>query len=113
MSIHKSSEIRWFFLGKIPPFFKIWFNSAKYVGNQGAREDTYLKFSGSSVGVKFREGNLEIKEITKDLGLYNINEKASGKIEVWQKWSSSDSLKLDILSDLGLEEWVKVKKEGH
>lgn len=108
MSFFKSSEIRWFFSGEIPNEVENWFIGITKNLNHDLIDDNYLKFSGSSnVGVKYRNGNLEIKPLIKDLGEFIINEKATGKIEIWEKWSEP----VEASTFKFGPEWIWVRKE--
>jgi hypothetical protein len=109
----QSAEIRWFFKGQIPKIVEEWFKSSVHHKFQETREDIYLLFPGSScVGVKIREENFEIKPLLSDLGEYTLNEDATGKIEVWEKWKTmGDSGTHFIEIAKGSADWLKVKKE--
>jgi hypothetical protein len=109
----KSAEIRYIFPGNPPAdLFKIFIDS-KLLSRQPSREDIYLQFpSSSTVGVKFREANFEIKPLVKSLGNFDINNKVSGNIQIWEKWSCS-AQEVKTFYDIAIKEdkWIKVRKE--
>ncbi|CAN5409739.1 hypothetical protein BH23BAC1_BH23BAC1_35300 [soil metagenome] len=109
----KSAELRWIFPGNLPSdIFKI-FSQSSFLSHEDFREDIYLKFPASiTVGVKFRESNLEIKPLIQSLGNFKITDEVAGLIEIWEKWSCNlqeDNFFYKAAISEGL--WIKVGKE--
>lgn len=110
-----SSELRWFYPGKMPEDIKIWFQQYCLIDHQQLpqqREDVYLYIPESDfLGVKLRQGSLEIKWRTAELGVVSFGVVA-GKAEKWSKWSCNDSTGEAFQSAmvLGKSSWVSVQK---
>jgi hypothetical protein len=108
-----SAEARWFILEVLPDEALDWFSAGHPPDSEGVQIHEYLCFPNcESVGVKLREGRLEIKAmlsaprpLSRDLGV-------SGRTDQWVKWSfASEGLKN---LDPGLHQsgrWLKVRKE--
>ncbi len=81
-------EVRWFARGKIPSNMSLWFE--KVPGNsepQPTRSDSYLMLpDNDSLGVKLREGRLELKQRQKKLGRFTWQDRVNGQVESWIKW---------------------------
>jgi hypothetical protein len=78
-------EMRWFFDGPLPDEATRWFE-----GGAAApwRDDRYLVLPGvADMGIKRREGRLEIKGRTVVLGNHRIAPAIEGVAERWCKWS--------------------------
>ncbi|BAY35854.1 hypothetical protein NIES2111_01710 [Nostoc sp. NIES-2111] len=90
-----SKEIRWFYPGRIPEGIKVWFHQYCLIDQEQLpqeREDVYLYIPGSDfLGIKLREGSLEVKWRTAELGVVSFGELVSGKAEKWTKWSCNDA----------------------
>ena len=84
-----SVEARWFYDGTIPPRVLRWFR--EYQGSlegPAHRVDYYLRLAdGDSLGIKVREGRLEIKQRHRTYGMVEFHERATGLVEHWRKWS--------------------------
>jgi hypothetical protein len=83
-------EMRWLFDGALPDAVERWFEAGP--GRQPAapawREDCYLILPGVlDMGIKRREGRLEIKGRTGKLGVHTIGPGIEGNAERWCKWS--------------------------
>jgi hypothetical protein len=81
-------EVRWFSTGKIPDEVADWFQRPTGVpGDQQTRVDHYLRFEeGEAVGIKLREGRIEVKQRYRRLGLVHLHERAAGQVDHWRKW---------------------------
>jgi hypothetical protein len=110
-----TAEVRWFYKG-----FESDDNYLKVIKNipqfeeQPARVDHYHYFnSEGSMGIKIREGRIEIKNRFRDYGIVLINRQIEGKVECWYKWSfeiiQTDSIYQKVLNSNS--PWVSVKKE--
>ena len=102
-------EVRWFFSGSIPPEFNRWFASLGDLRSMDARVDYYLLGTGPSLGVKVREGSLEIKQRKQENGRKVFAPAFSGMVEHWNKWQVAISAAEieSIQRDLG---WLAVEK---
>ena len=105
----KTLEVRWFFRGGLPAEVEDWYLSA--VGeaqSQPARIDAYLPLpDDDTLGVKLREGGLEVKRRVKDHGLVQFSPEVVGKLEHWQKWQFAAEKRF---SD-SPHDWIEVWKQ--
>lgn len=100
-----SHEVRWFFDGRSTdhPALRDWFESTDpfrrasaigkpaWKGRAGDQPDIYLVVPGSNdIGIKWREGELQIKGRVSDLGTQLFGDRHSGSVELWMKWSYPD-----------------------
>jgi hypothetical protein len=112
--IFNTTEIRWFVTGQIPNAVDGWFDNCSgdwYA--QPERTDTYYRLSeGNSLGIKLRQGRLELKERTGPGDLVRIQKDIIGLIEPWRKWSFELAGELDARSwDRSADRfWLAVKK---
>lgn len=81
-----STEVRWFFEGPYPEEVTLWFEEFDPV-SQAPRTDYYLSNTDNArMGIKLREGQIQIKCMMADLGVhYYAN--AAGKVARYEKWS--------------------------
>ncbi|MBD2345345.1 hypothetical protein [Anabaena subtropica] len=90
-----SNELRWFYPGRIPEDIKVWFQQHCLINQEQSpekRDDVYLYVPESDfLGIKLRQGNLEVKWRTAELGVLSFGELVAGKAEKWAKWTCSDS----------------------
>lgn len=111
----KSTEIRWFFEGKIP------INVTKSLEETGLdisenRTDHYLLLQGcDNIGIKIRNSRLEIKR-RRDVQPYDISQlNISGKIERWERWEWNDKTACIEIEQLNYKDdispWIKVDKK--
>jgi hypothetical protein len=88
-------EVRWFQLGTIPEAIAQWFQQVElgqHLAIPPQRQDTYLLLPGHEyLGLKLRQGNLEVKLRQAELGLHSFGSGWQGQVEQWIKWSSGDS----------------------
>ena len=108
-----SAEARWFILEVLPDEVMGWFTAGHAIDSEGVQNHEYLCFPNcESVGVKLREGRLEIKAILsaprplgRDLGV-------NGRTDQWVKWSfASEGLKTLYPGLHQSGRWLKVRKE--
>ena len=108
-----SAEIRWFIKGKIPLIIFDWFIGLNdnYV-NQPERTDHYLLLqSDDTLGIKLREGRIEIKQRTNQIGNITPGKNVCGVAEKWRKWSFELNEANQILSNKIIKnEWYSVSK---
>ncbi len=109
-------EMRWFERGEIPTEIERWFNQDSLGGQIKSpedREDWYLYLPNSNyLGIKLRQGKLEIKWRQAELKVLRFGELAEGKAEKWAKWTCEDpTSKCFIPAEVaGKESWMSVKK---
>jgi hypothetical protein len=97
-----SHEVRWFFKGSIDahPLLKSWVENSspvkkrepvsppKWAGRADDAPDVYIVVPGSSdMGIKWREGQLQIKGLQSSLGTQLFAGPGEGRVERWIKWS--------------------------
>lgn len=89
-----SHEVRWFLEGSIErhPALKNWVEDGattpRWVGRLGGKADEYIVVPGSGdMGIKWREGQLQIKGLESSLGTQVFSGHHEGKVERWIKWS--------------------------
>ncbi|MDB9312287.1 hypothetical protein PN462_04160 [Spirulina sp. CS-785/01] len=81
-------ESRWFFPGDIPPDIQDWYYHRNIPPlTQPPRTDYYLQLENEALGIKLREGRIEVKHRTQQYGLIPFSEQVQGNVEEWQKWS--------------------------
>ncbi|MBD2777651.1 hypothetical protein [Iningainema tapete] len=109
-------ELRWFYPGSVPEDIKLWFEQNCLANSQQQaeeRSDVYL-FSPECdfLGIKLRQGRLEVKWRTKELGVVSFSEFVEGKVEKWGKWLCCDSTEESFQPSqvLGNPTWIKVDK---
>jgi hypothetical protein len=115
--MYPTLEVRWFFKGEIPQ--GIW----DWVEDRGlnsiaapARIDYYLRIAESdSLGVKLREGRIEVKQRFGQREIVNFGDQAAGYLEQWRKWSFPVLDTQEVLAELGSNpsNWVGVRKTRH
>ncbi|WP_412061721.1 hypothetical protein [Rubrivirga sp. IMCC45206] len=79
-------EVRWFRPGPIPGAVTAWFASLGDPPDEEARTDRYLAPSSDALGVKLREGRLEMKRRAGAAGPVAAGA-ARATAEAWTKWS--------------------------
>jgi hypothetical protein len=89
-----SHEVRWFLEGGIDqhPELRRWVEEGatdpKWTGRLGGKPDAYLIVPGAAdMGIKWREGQLQIKGLECSLGTQKLAGSFEGKVERWIKWS--------------------------
>lgn len=78
-----TAELRWFFDHPLP--FSEVFTSFS-VSEPAERQDHYLLGSGERLGVKWREGNVEVKQQQGKAEVF-AEQEVAGYLEQWTKWS--------------------------
>ncbi len=111
-----SAELRWFKRGKLPQEISKWFQQDDLEGQlqqPEEREDLYLYSPGIEyLGLKLRQGRLEIKWRKAELGVQWFGNRVEGKVEKWGKWLCQDSTgeSFQLTDIVGEKSWVSVKK---
>jgi len=112
--VYPTTEVRWFQAGEISPSDWEWFkNCPGPVQNQLTRIDQYLPLSFTGdMGVKVREGQLEIKILRENLGVGRLHERVFGDLQCWQKWGFNVGGINDPLdnSEQPFFDWLPVQK---
>ena len=109
-------ELRWFYLGTIPEAIAGWFQQpelGKPLKPSSEREDTYLLVPGHEyLGLKLRQGNLEVKLRQAELGVQSLATSWQGRVEQWVKWSADSSDPIVAMGEQSIAQgtWVSVQK---
>lgn len=107
----QSCEVRWF-AKVVPDMVAAWFERRGHCFSgweQSGRCDFYLVSNsvGNDLGIKLREGNIEIKERTKDYGVHSFGPFVKGRVEAWRKWS----FKLAQTREGGMDEALHITRQ--
>jgi hypothetical protein len=89
-----TNEIRWFYPGNIPKQITFWFEQNCLVKPSPPEErtDVYLHSPGCDfLGIKLRQGRLEVKWCQAELGTMRFGELIEGNAQKWGKWLCEDS----------------------
>ena len=111
-----TAELRWFDRGTIPDEISHWFEQDCLdddLAPPEEREDLYLSSDGCDyLGIKLRQGRLEIKWRQTELGVVNFGDRVEGKAEKWGKWLCEDPTaeSFQPTAVVGKKAWVGVKK---
>ena len=110
-----SAELRWFERGRVPDAITQWFQQDElgdYLAPAEERVDVYLYLPGCEyMGIKLRQGRLEIKWRKAELGIVRFGDTLEGKAEKWGKWLCEDPSQESFQpQDVGGKLWVSVKK---
>lgn len=113
--MYPSTEIRWFF-DKENSRIIDWF-ARKEISFQSIqkRTDHYLRYGQEDIGIKLREGKVEIKKRTAGPEVLEAGSHATGYRESWTKWSfgidRQDPWADKIINlQIGKQEWTAVDK---
>lgn len=110
-----SLEVRWFHRGAIPEQVRAWFarnDPAPIL--EPPRVDYYLCLQSShALGIKVRQGSLEIKQRWHQYGNIRFHRRVTGAIEHWRKWSLPFAATGDGLAEILVprSSWMGVRKE--
>src|SRR3989442_14661424 len=81
-----TAEVRWFFEGPVPDEIEQWFCRSNLALKAAPREDHYLLFPAVlGLGLKMREGRVEVKSLIKTLGVRSFTADVAGNGQVWKK----------------------------
>ena len=113
--MYPTTELRWFAEGGIPGPVGSWFEQCQgEISGHLARTDFYLRVSDSDgLGIKIREGRLEIKQRTRQIGLIQLHQRVVGLVEQWRKWGFVLEPNQTLSDITGRSEtgWIRVKKD--
>lgn len=97
-----SREVRWFFDGAASehPSIVHWFEThapftkasvcarPEWQGRLGGKPDVYLLLPGvDDIGIKWREGSLQVKGLVEETGTVRFCDRHEGRVQRWIKWS--------------------------
>ena len=87
--MYPTAEVRWFYWGTVPRAVVDWLEQGTDLPErQTPRRDHYLRLPGNaSLGIKLREGRIEVKRRTQQRGTARFGENVVGTVEHWRKWS--------------------------
>ena len=111
-----TDELRWFYPGTTPEDIEIWFKQnclTEGLQSPEERSDVYLYSPESDfMGIKLRQGRLEVKWRKAELGILRFGDLAEGKAEKWGKWLCCDSTEASFQPNqvLGKPSWISVQK---
>ncbi len=102
-------ETRWFYPGAIPSDVLAWYHYGECAPEaQPTRIDYYLRLANTDdLGIKLREGRVEIKQRAAQYGVEHLHERVHGLVEGWRKWSFGVN---DIGSGIGNIGWIAIRK---
>jgi hypothetical protein len=109
-----TAEVRWFFPGAIPPEIRHWFRGRDgELRAEPGRVDYYLDLPGiDALGIKIREGRIEIKQRTGQQSVVQFQSHIAGLVEHWLKWSLRlASGQADLANLIPPSTWLAVHKE--
>lgn len=118
--MHPTLEMRWFLKGQLPADLHSWFTEATTLPLESeTRADWYLCLPNRNLGIKLRQGNLEIKRRLEKQGRSKLAKRVRGKLEQWVKWHFAIEVGSDFAFDFssghstfqhsGL--WLRVNKK--
>ena len=110
--IYSTVEVRWFERGPIPAGVADWFaGGAIEPAEQIPRTDHYLQLPAEdAVGIKLREGRLEVKKRHERYGAAHFHDRAAGLVEGWQKWSFALADDPPLSDETLSGSWLAVRK---
>lgn len=109
-----SAELRWFERGTLPEAIAQWFQHelGDYLAPAEERVDIYLYLPKCEyMGIKLRQGRLEVKWRKAELGIMRFGDAVEGKAEKWGKWLCEDSSLESFQPQDVVGVWVSVKKK--
>lgn len=82
-------EVRWFYRQPLPGRLLAWLEARSLLpARQPARQDHYLLLEGQAgLGIKLREGNVEVKQRLEEPREIEVGPGAVGRVARWRKWS--------------------------
>ncbi len=113
-----TAEVRWFHKGKTPAKLRSWFR--KLAAKDGVeaepqplRIDHYLlERDTDALGIKFREGRVEVKQRQGERRLISFGPGWDGYVETWRKWGFplADAQRRGEAFE-SLDDWIAVRKK--
>ena len=119
--VSRSIEVRWFGSGAASPALTDWFRGLAdghgvAIDEQDPRVDRYLVLSGcDGLGVKHREGKLEVKTLRNSVGEHALGGALAGEFEAWTKWGAKGESAAAFLGSIASDSahWVECSKARH
>jgi hypothetical protein len=112
--VYYSGETRWFFRGEVPKNIASWFGAGESGRFEPERTDHYLEIpSCRTLGVKVREGRLELKALVGTAGVRNFADTVTAFRDTWVKWSpggGSEQGLRELVNNPG-DRWIAVRKK--
>ncbi len=113
--MYPTLEVRWFVRGSIPQEVREWFERGDPAPiHEPPRVDQYLRLQRSNaLGIKLREGRIEIKQRLHQYGNIRFHRRVSGAIEHWRKWSMPLAATGEGIAEILVPQssWIAVRKE--
>jgi hypothetical protein len=111
--MYTTAEVRWFHEGRAPAHVEAWFRGGgREPTVQPVRVDHYLRLvDGEHLGIKLREGRLEVKQRERSLPVTRFDSRVAGVMELWRKWSIPLAGGLHRVSGDPGASWIEVEKE--
>jgi len=108
----KTTEVRWFQKSTTWPDVEAWFKmGAMDATIEPFRVDYYLSMPfEEELGIKVRDGKLEIKRRVHDDGVHSFSDRVSGYVSTWRKWSFPLVNSEEFLESTK-EPWIKIGKD--
>ena len=104
-----TAEVRWFCEGPAPEEARAWFRAVAGAPPLETRTDHYVRPAApDGLGVKWREGKLEMKRLAEAVGEERFHVVVAGRVERWRKWSFP--LAPGASLDRPAGDWVEVEK---
>jgi hypothetical protein len=105
----QSIELRWFYRGDLPEEIANWFNTLGANDTDAdVRTDVYLESGSPEVGIKIRQGNLEVKHLQQQFDKIDIDGFNESNVEQWSKWICHD--RAAHAPATGKQGWIQVDK---
>ncbi|MBM1105893.1 hypothetical protein JQC67_07075 [Aurantibacter crassamenti] len=112
--MYNTKEIRWF-SSRPSSFIMDWFNKQGLTFDSvNQRNDIYLNIKNESVGIKLRDGHLEIKHRIGKPTTVKLTNTIKGHFKEWNKWRIKADETDSVFSELAVknhQEWIAKKKE--
>jgi hypothetical protein len=109
MNGFESIELRWFYRGILPDEIANWFDPLGETRLAlDSRSDFYLQSSSLDVGVKIRQGNLELKHRQQQFGKIELDGFGESQVEQWSKWICVDRSAHSLAAEK--QGWIRVDK---
>lgn len=109
-----TAEVRWFCEGPVPDKMEQWLCRSSMALKAAPREDYYLLFPAAlGLGLKLREGRLEIKPLVESLGVRTFTADVAGSVQVWKKEAYGEPAiqEFERLRTSAPHLWIAVRKE--
>ena len=113
--MYPTLEVRWFTRGSIPEEVREWFARGEPPPmSEPPRVDHYLRLQRSNaLGIKLREGRIEIKQRLHQYGKIRFHRRVTGAIEHWRKWTMPLAVTGEGMAEILVpgSSWINVRKE--